>query len=823
MAGFISNPNSGIFLWCVVSLSFLTSLSTDTCPDSCRCHGNTLKCTPNVNGGIKLLKVPPDLLRYNLFHIKYANLSRNRLQQIEPGDFLGLPRVIRLDLRHNRLRALLRNGFSGLEDLMTLQLSYNVIRYIDRFAFEGLTKVRKIDLSHNEIAFIEDDSFKTRDGLITLLSLDLSFNQLYDLHGPTFLGLESLQELYLNHNSLRAIHTEVFATLQQLEKIYLGRNFINCTCEWLEVWSNLQSRDIEMMDTSDALKACTEDVIICDNELEPSDIPDEDFDVATSIAQVAYNLIMEDLIPPETDGHGNIVDADGNSFPLWSPEGERVLSAHDGEMRRRIGEVEDRDLRRMFTVTFQERMRGFLKRMMKHESTTTARATTSEITKESNGVQEMNSDKYNATHFINVTMTHGHHQLPLDPKIAKFIADATTLIKDIFRLVFPTGGFFSSSEISLKALGTSGLFDPARIVSQITEAQRGKNRLVEAKPSAPETSKAAPTTRPTSKSTSRYKPTKSPILVLGTSLPQQSAFKWPEIQIPFFAGIGIFVFVCIAAAAIAMFSGACRDGSRFCECSWLSTVSEKLALRKLHIERQSRKTSPAKSDFVKMHCLAKQTIDASAASKVTSPDKIQTEVAADDRGIVSVTPLVLTEEFPNKSGTTPPKSQASQDKTSLGLLGYLKSRLSSYQDTPSKETPKTSPRDEITLFDISVERSVSEPNKTVTGKRETANDIGQPVQLTDVHAAVSENLPAKHTAVSGDSVDTSVMHRGKSLDVVASDGETGVTRTSSDLRWYAKECLSNQRMMTQARTHSMTSSNDDKMLKKADPEDDGIW
>ncbi|XP_038076318.1 uncharacterized protein LOC119744458 [Patiria miniata] len=822
MAGFVSDLNSGTLLWCVVSLVFLTSVATDTCPDSCRCHGNSLKCTPDVNGGTRLLKVPPDLLRYNMFHIKYANLSRNELQQIEPGDFYGLPRVIRLDLRHNRLRALLRNGFSGLEDLTKLELSYNIIRYIDRFAFEGLPNVHKIDLSNNEIAFLEDDSFNTKNGLGSLLSLDLSFNKIHDLDGRTFLGLESLRELYLNHNAMRYIRTDVFTPFENLELIYLGGNFINCTCDWLKVFDNLQSRDIEIMDTSDALRTCTDNALTCDTELEPGDYSDED----TDIQRVATNLTLEDLRPPETDRHGNIVSADGNSFPPWSVEGERVLSTHDAEMRRRIGEVEDRDRRRVFTVVFQERMRGFLKRMMDRGNwlTTTARATTGGNSEEYTVVQITNITKHSENNVTNTTLH------PSDAKMDKVVADARIVIKDVLQLLFPPGGFFNASEISRKApIGPSGIPDPVRVIlGQVAEARRAVAELKQRRAalSTPKPSALAPTTS----SKSGHTTTRSVHpLTMGTRLPQ-SALSRPEIEIPFFAVIGIFVFVCIAAGAIAMFSGLCRDKAQCCQCSCLSAISEKLTMRKQQIERQSRKTTAAKSDFIKMHCLAKHTTDSSVKS--TSPDKMPTQLAADEHGVVSVTPLVLTDEFPDESGTTPPKSQPGQRKTSTGLLGYIKNRLSSTnKDAALKEAPETSPRDEITLFDISVHGSTSEPLKSTTGTRDARDERdGLPVRSTDARAE-KPKLPANQTAESKTPVGASFLACDTTKEnvdekplasAIESDDKIDVKETSSDLRWYARECLSNQRMMTQARTQSMTSSNG-QTVKKGDSEEDGIW
>ena len=74
--------------------------------------------------------------------------------------------------------------------------------------FAGRNRLRKVYLKKSRVSAIENQTFV---GLTDLRLLDLSHNELTQLYGWEFRGLEeSLRELYLQHNQLVSIAEETF-------------------------------------------------------------------------------------------------------------------------------------------------------------------------------------------------------------------------------------------------------------------------------------------------------------------------------------------------------------------------------------------------------------------------------------------------------------------------------------------------------------------------------------------------------------------------------------------------------------------------------------
>ncbi len=163
-----------------------------------------------------------------------------------------------------------------------------------------------------------------------------------------------------------------------------------------------------------------------------------------------------------------------------------------------------------------------------------------------------------------------------------------------------------------------------------------------------------------------------------------------------------------------------------------------------------------------------------------------------DRGVVSITPLVLTDDFPNRS-KAPLGNKANYEShssySSPDMYKDIKNCLSPATD--GKETigdcsgRNHTPQDEITLFEVPLSRSTSDHY----------NDREQ-----QVHDSTSSNCTPNVDAICQSKETTSTLE--------SVTPAVDVEKSSSELRWFARECLSNQRMMVQGRTPSMTSSDD---------------
>ena len=74
---------------------------------------------------------------------------------------------------------------------------------------------------------------------------------------------------------------------------------------------------------------------------------------------VTTKLTIDDLRPPDTDESGYIISG-ADSYPIRSPEGERVLSEYDVLMRQRIEAIHDEGKKKLYSLVFHERMRNFI-------------------------------------------------------------------------------------------------------------------------------------------------------------------------------------------------------------------------------------------------------------------------------------------------------------------------------------------------------------------------------------------------------------------------------------------------------------------------------
>nr|KAF6493130.1 toll like receptor 8 [Molossus molossus] len=209
--------------------------------------------------------------------ISCLNLSSNgNAQALNGSEFSALPHIKYLDLTHNKLDFDDDSAFNELPELEVLDLSYNahyfqIAGVTHRLGFiKNLTRLQVLNLSHNDIYTLTEYNlssvsltelvfsgnrlnilWKAADkryryifrNLKNLTRLDLSFNNLDHIPDEAFINLpRNLTNLYINDNKLNFFNWTLLQYFSDLHLLDLSRNQLdNLTYSISEFAKSLQT------------------------------------------------------------------------------------------------------------------------------------------------------------------------------------------------------------------------------------------------------------------------------------------------------------------------------------------------------------------------------------------------------------------------------------------------------------------------------------------------------------------------------------------------------------------------------------------------------
>lgn len=160
-----------------------------------------------------------------LVSLRVLNLANNKIQTLPQGLFAGSRELREVHLQNNSLLSLAKGLFHRLEQLLVLDLSGNQLTsgHIDSGTFIGLIRLIVLNLSHNALTRIDGRTFKD---LFFLQILDLRNNSIGFIEDNAFLPLYNLHTLNLAENRLNTIGPFLFNGLFVLSKLTLNNNLI---------------------------------------------------------------------------------------------------------------------------------------------------------------------------------------------------------------------------------------------------------------------------------------------------------------------------------------------------------------------------------------------------------------------------------------------------------------------------------------------------------------------------------------------------------------------------------------------------------------------
>lgn len=175
-------------------------------------------------------------------NVQALDLSDNVISLLTSFEFanIGLTRLKYLNLSKNAISEIELNAFDGLADLMVLDLSRNRLDDISAEVLEKNKNLRILRLSKNNF---KSHIPKLRSSSLTELSLDSC--QISHLPLYTFNGLKHLRRLDLANNLMIQMNAIALQTLHFLKKLSLEGNPWSCDKVMLDLQMYLRNKDIE--------------------------------------------------------------------------------------------------------------------------------------------------------------------------------------------------------------------------------------------------------------------------------------------------------------------------------------------------------------------------------------------------------------------------------------------------------------------------------------------------------------------------------------------------------------------------------------------------
>lgn len=189
------------------------------------------------------LRSLPEGLFTSSRELREIYLQNNEITDLASGIFHRLEQLLVLDLSGNKLTSnhIDDETFLGLIRLIVLNLSHNSLSHIEGNTFKDLFFLQILDLRNNSIQHIQDNAFLS---LYNLHTLNLAENRLHNINAHHFNGLFVLSKLTLSGNKLRSIDKQAFRNCSDLKELDLSSNNLDEVPEALKELSFLKTLDL---------------------------------------------------------------------------------------------------------------------------------------------------------------------------------------------------------------------------------------------------------------------------------------------------------------------------------------------------------------------------------------------------------------------------------------------------------------------------------------------------------------------------------------------------------------------------------------------------
>ncbi|KAF5297200.1 hypothetical protein FQA39_LY12215 [Lamprigera yunnana] len=159
-----------------------------------------------------------------LSKLERAQLEYNKISTLTKEDFLETKSLLCLCLGNNYVSSL-NNSISSLRSLTVLNLTHNVLTEFSLQEIKGLLDLHTVDLSYNQISALFGPTANLIEWDTKILELILNNNELTKLNGA-LAGLSTLTKLHLSFNKISEISPDDLIGLDRLEVLDISHNHL---------------------------------------------------------------------------------------------------------------------------------------------------------------------------------------------------------------------------------------------------------------------------------------------------------------------------------------------------------------------------------------------------------------------------------------------------------------------------------------------------------------------------------------------------------------------------------------------------------------------
>lgn len=198
------------------------------------------------------------------------NLSNNGINVIEEGAFAQLGKLTHLNLSHNLIEDLVTDfllvSYEYYSEVQVVDLSYNSLKELRSNVFNEAPKLTTVYLNNNHLTFLSPNVFSdirnlkhlylgnnmlaslsfVSEAVKNVLTLDVSYNMLSEVHSNDTYMFLSLQNVNMSHNNINFIESNSFSRVFDLEIIDLSNNLIESDIEPLLFFNNIKLRHLDL-------------------------------------------------------------------------------------------------------------------------------------------------------------------------------------------------------------------------------------------------------------------------------------------------------------------------------------------------------------------------------------------------------------------------------------------------------------------------------------------------------------------------------------------------------------------------------------------------